>query len=77
MSRTFEIACLGCGVSLWIGQSTARNEYGWYLYQGTTLLLLEKFLSEHMGHKLVFDDSDKIAGLDSKSGEEIRCVNED
>lgn len=49
---------------LWIGQSTERATHpeGFYLYANSRgVSAFGKFLKEHQGHPLVFDDSEKLS----------------
>ena len=57
MSRTYAIACTQCKKSLWIGQAGGGSDQVYlYLGDGKTDAALEKFLSGHEGHPLVFKD---------------------
>lgn len=51
MSCTYEIGCVDCMDSIWVGQGTKKP----YLYGGEKHLIpLQEFLTKHMGHKLVY-----------------------
>jgi len=60
MSKTLHIACDSCKKSLWVGQLS--NSRGWYLYTGEseTMDALNKFINDHIGHKIQFDDCEKF-----------------
>ena len=61
MSRTYEVLCIDCKQSLWIGQGWESSKR--YIYKTNDhLKALEDFLFSHMGHGLVFDDSETLAG---------------
>ena len=63
MSRTYEIACLNCRNTLWVGQGWPETS-GVYLYKNSNAILhLEEFLFRHEGHNLIFGDSE-ILDLD-------------
>jgi hypothetical protein len=54
MSRTFSIACMQCRVHLWIAQSTCG---GSLYHTPENIEALRKFLFDHVGHPLKFDDN--------------------
>jgi hypothetical protein len=61
MSRTYEFYCKDCNVNLWIGQSHTNRDTGWYIYQTLeNTNKQERFLMEHRGHSLIFEDSEII-----------------
>ncbi len=67
MSRTFEILCHDCQVSLWIAQRSA-GETRFRLYAGTEPIgRLRDFLFDHQNHRLEFGDDEPFAALDYKS----------
>jgi len=57
MSVTFNIGCQQCHTSVWIGQ-------GDYIYTGEeeTMAALQKFLFNHRGHDLIFDQDSVFDG---------------
>lgn len=56
MSKTFSIACKDCKKHVWIGHSSLKD---FTLYTGVTSCMeeLRKFLWNHKGHNLIFDEN--------------------
>jgi hypothetical protein len=56
MSTTYSIACRDCKKHLWIAQG--RKDGSGHLYSGAEAIGgLYKFLREHQGHSLIFDEN--------------------
>ncbi len=69
MSRTYDILCIDCKKALWVGQGRQNGQR--YIYKAETHLKeLEDFLFSHMGHKLIFDDDEKLHGI-----VDFECIN--
>lgn len=66
MSRTYEIACHDCKLTLWLGQGPTSGEVvGAYIYKTEDdLRRLQDFLFCHMHHRLEFGDAEAIDGAD-------------
>lgn len=61
MSRTYDIACHDCRVTLWIGQGSGDNAY---IYSTVDHLKEQRdFFFAHQRHRLEFGD-DEVMGLD-------------
>ena len=56
MSVTYNINCHNCETSLWIAQGGSA----FYSGEKETMDALGRFLFEHQGHKLSFDDDNKF-----------------
>lgn len=75
MSRTYEIGCDKCKVTLWIGQATVSGENPYIYKTPDALEAVQKFLFEHRTHPLRFLDEheaqaengfDEYVSLDEK-----------
>lgn len=70
MSRTYSIGCKDCLESLWIGQGWPETR-GVYIYKKENhIKALEKFLFDHEGHSLVFEDDEDIFGSEGEQYDE-------
>lgn len=68
MSRTYEILCHDCKVSLWIGQGSGEKAYIYGTEQHKKQL--RDFLFGHQNHRLEFGDDEAFSLLDYKSLDE-------
>ena len=62
MSRTYDIGCVDCKESLWIGQGWPGHEPDdRYIYTANKWVMeeLRKFLYRHEGHHLLFGDDER------------------
>lgn len=61
MSRTYEIGCDQCGCCVWIGQAHAATPREFHIYKDNarTMVVLDQWLMEHLGHPLRFMDSEE------------------
>lgn len=65
MSRTYELLCHDCRVSLWIGQGSGDRAY---IYgDDPHKKALRDFLFGHQNHKLEFGDDEPFSMLDYRS----------
>lgn len=67
MSRTYELGCDECKVTLWIGQATISGENPYIYKSPEHLQSLQMFLFEHRTHQLRFLDeheAQKANGFD-------------
>lgn len=74
MSRTYEIICHDCKISLWIGQGHPRQDPNdhtdQYLYTTDDAIAnLNAFMFGHMNHVLEFGDDEWFSGLGYKDME--------
>lgn len=61
MGRTYELYCKDCKQTLEVGRNDSRKEIFFTLYHSESHIdKLERFLVLHLGHHLVFDDSETI-----------------
>ena len=80
MGMTFEVACIDCKKALWVGQDSAGSLP--YLYKDDkNITALEKFLFNHRGHKLVFEESnyifDEVTEQSINADKYLSCLDED
>ena len=58
MSQTFSIACQDCRQHLWIAQGSYTDKTIGYLYMTKNYRKpFYKFLRDHQGHNLIFDEN--------------------
>ncbi len=58
MSKTYSIGCARCRVSLWIAQGRSDGaERSLYVGEPKTMDRLKRFLFDHQGHELRFDEN--------------------
>ena len=62
MSRTYEVVCHDCQVSLWCGQGS-QGKFHLY-FDGDHGKQLTEFLHKHIGHRLQLLDSEVASMLD-------------
>lgn len=59
MSTTYDLECTMCRVRLWVGQSTDQTPpipFYLYTHPREAIQRLTRFLHDHRGHALIFDD---------------------
>jgi hypothetical protein len=76
MSRTYDVVCKQCRVTLWIGQHSARLGR-MYVYNGEHHLdQLAEFLQAHLDHPLTASSSETYAeyrSVDKDDDDEPTC----
>ena len=70
MSRTYELLCHECRVSIWIGQRNAGSDRPYIYTTANELEKLRTFLFGHQNHRLEFGDDEPFSFLDYKSLDE-------
>ena len=56
MARTYNIACVDCKLTLWIGQWSGSDISGAYIYTTDEDIQKQRdFFYGHLGHRLEFD----------------------
>lgn len=65
MAQTFNIACYNCKVTLWIGQRSGSTVESGRIYNSWQAQnRLRDFLYSHVGHPLVFIESEALDVID-------------
>jgi len=60
MARTFDLVCHDCRASIWIGQRPTGNPEMYLYTTDQAIRNLRDFLMAHTGHRLEFNDSERV-----------------